>query len=670
MPSAIDLPYRELVDAAPDGVIVCDHDGSIVLVNAEVERMFGYSREELIGHKVDVLVPDRARHLHSAHVAGYTRAPRLRPMGIGMELTGRRKDGSEIPVEISLSPIDTAHGLLVTAGIRDVTERRRLERDNRRANAYLMSAVDSVRDAFALFDENDRVLMVNSAGRQLLGAAGGAIIGKSFSELLDDALRAGAFDVSNETREALYQRWLAYHRAPSGVLEVRTGTGRYLRVVDSKTAEHGTVSTIADVTDDTQRAEELRASREVAEAASAAKSEFLSSMSHELRTPLNAILGFAQLLERDRKQPLSERQLERLGHVLRGGEHLLRLIDDVLDLSRIEAGRIMISLEPVVVRDVVSEVINTLEPMATRAGVAMRPPVLADVPPVLADRTRLAQVLMNFGSNAVKYGKPGGSVEIAIDQPHPAVVRISVIDDGIGIPADKRDKVFEPFQRAGQETGPIEGTGIGLTITRRLAELMKGSVGFTSEVDRGSCFWVEIPVHASATADLAPTAPAPVASPLAAGTARHKVVYIEDNPSNIAFMQDLIGDLSSVELITAPTAEIGIELVRSHLPHVVIMDINLPGMNGVEATERLREWPETRDIPVIGLSAAALLKDTTRASAAGFYRYLTKPVKVGELTDVLEELLAGPEDPGREGPEDPDRGASGPAEGNVGPRRP
>ena len=638
-----DLPFRELVDAAPDGVIVCDQDGHIVLVNSEAERMFGYGRHELAGQKVDVLVPDRARPQHGHYLGGYTGAPRLRPMGIGMELTGRRKDGIEIPVEISLAPIETANGLLVTAGIRDVTERRKLERDNRRANAYLVSAVDSVRDAFALFDEHDRVIMVNSAGRQLLGAAvGGAIIGLPFDDLLDKALRAGVFDFSNETRETLYERWLAYHRAPSGALEVRTGTGRYLRVIHSKTAEHGTVSTIADVTDDMEWAEELRSSREVAEAASAAKSEFLSSMSHELRTPLNAILGFAQLLERDRKQPLSERQIERLQHVLRGGEHLLRLIDDVLDLSRIEAGRIMVSLEPVDVRGVVDEVITTLGPMASRAGITILTPVQVELPRVQADRTRLAQILMNFGSNAIKYGKQHGHVRVALTQPYPGIVRITVIDDGIGIPADKRDKVFEPFQRAGQETGPIEGTGIGLTITKRLAEMMKGKVGFSSEVDRGSEFWVEIPVDRQVTADLAPQVTGPTPSPLATSSARHKVVYIEDNPSNIAFMRDLIEDLPSVELVTAPTAEIGLELIRSHRPHVVIMDINLPGMSGFDAAERLREWPETRNIPVIGLSAAALLRDTARAKEAGFYRYLTKPVKVAELTQVLEELLIAP----------------------------
>jgi CheY-like chemotaxis protein len=258
---------------------------------------------------------------------------------------------------------------------------------------------------------------------------------------------------------------------------------------------------------------------------------------------------------------------------------------------------------------------------------------------VFADRTRLAQILMNFGSNAIKYGKPGGQIRFALSEVEATFVRITVSDDGIGIPEGKQDKVFEPFQRAGQETGPIEGTGIGLTITKRLAEMMKGRVGFTSRVGEGSQFWVDIPIHRSVTADMAPLMPGRGSSPLAHGAARHKVIYIEDNPSNIAFMQDLMSDLPSVELITAATAELGLELIGAHKPDAVIMDINLPGMSGVEAMERLRASPETRDIPVIGLSAAALLQDTKRAQAAGFFRYLTKPVKVDELTRTLEQLL-------------------------------
>ena len=635
------VPFRALIDAAPDGMLVCDDHGTLVLVNGQIERMFGYAHGELPGQPLDILIPAHARARHHHHLAGYTAAPRLRPMGSDLDLFARRKDGSEFPVEISLSPFKTERGLLIIAGIRDVSERRALERDKRRATAFLLSAIEAVQDAFLLFDENDRVMMVNSAARQLVGAAGDApIIGRPFVELLRAALTDGAFALDGESVETYPGRWLAYHRNPAGTLDVRTANGRCLRVTERKTVDHGTVTTVVDITDDMQRTQELHTAREQAEAASAAKSEFLSSMSHELRTPLNAILGFAQLLERDRKHPLSERQVERLGHVLRGGEHLLRLIDDVLDLARIEARRISISVEAVDLPDVLLEVVHTLEPMAARTGAHIAPLTLAPgLPRVVADRTRLAQILMNFGSNAIKYGRPNGLVALRIER-FPDGVRVAVTDDGIGIPADKRDKIFEPFQRAGQESGPIEGTGIGLTISKRLAELMGGSVGFRSEVGVGSEFWVDLAIYRARPIDEpARPRPADVPAQLTDGEHRHTVVYVEDNPSNIAFMRDLIEELPSVELLTAASAELGLELIHSRRPRVVIMDINLPGMSGFEAVKRLREHPDTRDIPVIGLSAAALLRDTARAKEAGFVRYLTKPVKIDELTQVLAQLL-------------------------------
>jgi CheY-like chemotaxis protein len=247
---------------------------------------------------------------------------------------------------------------------------------------------------------------------------------------------------------------------------------------------------------------------------------------------------------------------------------------------------------------------------------------------------------MNFGSNAIKYGRRSGTARFQT-QARDGAIRITIVDDGIGIPEDKQDKIFQPFHRAGQETGPIEGTGIGLAITKRLAELMHGTVGFRSSEGTGSEFWIEVPAY-QPSGDVA-AVPRPSVPPesrlMATSDQRYVVVYIEDNPSNIAFMKDLIGDFESVELLTAPTAEIGIELVRARRPHVVIMDINLPGMSGFEATRRLREWPETRAIPVVALSAAAMMRDKTRVEETGFYRYLTKPVKVDELTEVLEELL-------------------------------
>jgi PAS domain S-box-containing protein len=633
--------FRELVESAPDGILVCDRDGTIVLVNAQIERIFGYPRDELVGKRIETLIPERFTARHPQHVASYAGAPRSRPMGGGLALFGRRRDGSEFPVEISLSPIRAAAGTRIAAAVRDISDRRRIEDEARRATQYLASAVDSIQDAFVLYDEADRVVLVNSTFRDLASqTVHGPIVGRRFDDLVDDLI-AGAFAPRDESPAELRERWLAYHRRPEGALEIATRSGHTYRFVDRATAEHGRVKLIMDVTDDRMREDELRRARLLAEAASAAKSEFLASMSHELRTPLNAVLGFTQLLQRDKKQPLSERQLERVDHVMRGGEHLLRLIDEVLDLSRIEAGAIAISAEPVEVLAVVQEVMVTLEPMAQRANIELAFAQPASPPgTVIADRTRLAQILLNFGSNAIKYGRPEGHVTFRLSH-KPPNLRLSVIDDGIGIPEAKRARIFEPFHRAGQEVGPIQGTGIGLAITKRLAELMKGTVGFTTETGRGSEFWVEVPLDTAIAPAVAVQPAAPVRNPFADGPT-HKVVYIEDNPSNIAFMRELIEDLPGIELMTAPTAEIGIELVRAHRPGVVIMDINLPGMSGFDAVKQLAAWPETAHIPVIALSAAALPKDTARATEAGFYRYLTKPVKVDELTQVLEQLLAHP----------------------------
>ena len=635
------LQYRELIDAAPDGIVVVDHDGKIVLVNIQAENMFGYQRSDLVGQRIEMLIPTRFRPNHPQHVQRYTTEPRTRSMGSGLELAGRRRDGTEFPVEISLSPIGTRSGMVVSAAIRDVTDRKRIEAEARRANAFLLSAVDSIQDAFVLYDEEDRIVLVNSTFRDMLGRTlRGPVVGRLFSELVDRSIADDIFDLGDETPAQFRERWSAYHQLPDGGFEVRTRTGRVLRIVDRPTAEHGTVSLMLDMTDERSRADEIRRARETAEAASAAKSDFLASMSHELRTPLNAVLGFTQLLQFDKKEPLSERQLERISHVLRGGEHLLKLIDEVLDLSRIEAGGVTISAERVTLPEVLREVMTTLEPMAQRAGVSVAHSDLpTNLPPVIADRTRLAQILMNYGSNAIKYNRTGGRVRF--DVTHDSTcVRLTVIDDGIGIPEDKRSKIFEPFHRAGQETGPIQGTGIGLAISKRLAELMEGRVGFESESGKGSAFWVEVPVdHAKSSPPQLPVVDAAARSTLVTAVPRHKIVYIEDNPSNIAFMRELMDDLPGIELLTAPTAEIGIEIVRAHRPQLVIMDINLPGMSGFDATKQLEGFPETKGIPVIALTAAALVRDHARAQEVGFYRYLTKPVKVDELMAVLEEIL-------------------------------
>ncbi len=635
-----ELRFRALLESAPDAMVIVDHDGRIVLLNAQAERLFGYPRAELLGEVVEKLVPKRLRATHGAHRHGYMRDPKTRNMGSGLELYGVRKDGTEFPVEISLSPLESEEGGWISSSIRDITDRKQAEARARLASDRLLSAVESIQDGLALYDARDVLVLGNSTCRQLFATIiEGPIVGRRYGELLDAALASGLFDLQGESGEAFRERLVLYHQNPVGNFDFKTGAGHTFRMTDRRTLEGGMVSTLWDVTEDVELVAERERAQKLAEDASAAKSEFLSSMSHELRTPLNSILGFAQLLQIDKKTPLNERQKDKLEHVLKGGEHLLRLIDDILDLSHIEAGRVMVSPEPVAVSDVLSEVKTALEPMAERAGITLS--FEESRARVVADRTRFAQILINFGSNAIKYGKAGGRATLRVSEPRPGSVRISVEDDGLGIPFEKQDRLFQPFQRAGQETGPIQGTGIGLAITKRLAELMRGQVGFESSPGVGSRFWVELPEHdarARAVAD-AEASQATASSLSGSAGRRYSLVYIEDNPSNIAFMQELIAELERVNLITAPTAEVGIELVRAHLPDVVIMDINLPGMSGHDAARKLRDWPETRAIPVIALTAAAMVGDRKRAAEAGFYRYLTKPVRVTELLATLEELF-------------------------------
>jgi len=632
-----ELRYAELIDSAPDAIIVVGPDGRIQLVNEQTVRLFGYARDELLGARLERLIPERMRERHAAHVQRFFAHPVSRPMASGLELVASRKDGGEFPIEVSLSPLRNDHGISVSAAIRDISQRKRTEAEAQLNAERFASAMEAMQDAFAVFDSDDRLVRCNAAYRRLLAPAQLQVTVGMKREQLVDAWLSLLDSKSTLDMDA----WRTQRSAADDevkMLDLRTREHRSLRLTSHPTGRGDFVEVVWDLTEDEQRATELRLARAEAEAASTAKSEFLSSMSHELRTPMNSILGFAQLLIRDSREPLSLRHRERVGHILQSGEHLLRLIDDVLDLSRIESGRVPISPEAVNLRDILCEVVRTLAPIASEREVQIEAqPLAPDIPNVFGDRVRVMQILMNFGSNAIKYNRPGGRVTFGA-QVHGAHMRMQVADTGMGIATDQQSKLFQAFQRAGQEAGPIEGTGIGLLITKKLAELMDGRVGFESTPAVGSVFWVELPLSAASDStrgrDTHPPSAAAYARP-----ARGVVLYVEDNLANIAFMRDLFEDMEGLELVTARSATEGLVLTRALSPQVILLDINLPDMSGNQALQVLRRTPETAEIPVIALTAAASDRDRKAGMRAGYYRYLTKPIDVDELMKALDAAL-------------------------------
>jgi PAS domain S-box-containing protein len=517
-------------------------------------------------------------------------------------------------------------------------------------NAILTSANFSI----IATDEKGIIQLFNVGAERMLGYTAAEVVNRiSPSDIHDPqevTARAEALSLELSTAIAPGFEALAF-KASRGIADsyeltyIRKDGGRFPAIV-SITAlrdDYGEVIGYlligADNTVRKRVESDLNEAMAAAEKANLAKSDFLSGMSHELRTPLNAILGFAQLVESGSPAP-TPTQRRNIEQILKAGWYLLELINEILDLSLIESGKLTLSAEPVSLAEVMLECRAMIEPQAHKRGISMRFPRFEAAYFVKADRTRVKQVLINLLFNAIKYNKQAGAVAVEYSLIAPNSMRISVRDTGAGLDAEQLSQLFQPFNRLGKEASAEEGTGIGLVMTKRLIELMGGSIGVDSTVGEGSVFWFELGLTSAPQVSTLETDLAVLARPQAPdGMPVRTLLYVEDNPANLELVEQLIARRSDLRLLSAPDGTVGVEYARAYLPDLILMDINLPGISGIEALRILRADPSTAHIPVIALSANAIPRDIDRGLDAGFFSYLTKPIKVNQFMDALDAAL-------------------------------
>ncbi len=632
--SASEQRFRLLVSSVTDSaIIMLDPMGRVAGWNPRAERIKGYRAAEIIGRHFSVFYPselveagDPQRELEAALAEG-------RCQEEGERL---RKDGSRFWADVTLMPIyDDAGELGGFAKLtRDITERRAAQEALRESEELFRVLAENSTDVITRALPDGTLLYVSQASRRLFGYEPHELIGR---HVLRDIHR----EDHAEFREELVETDGDGHDDHTLEYRFRRKDGSYVWVETKARALPDLRGAVVEYQSSTRdisarRLAEAagRSAQTHAEKANSAKSDFLSRMSHELRTPLHAILGFGEFLARE---DLGSGQRNKLRQLTRAAHHLLELINEVLDLSRIERGELRLSVEPVHVGDVLGETLGMVLPLAAAASVTLVPPPSADVEiHVLADRQRLKQVFLNLCSNAVKYNRPGGAVTLRCTQAEAPNARIEVIDTGIGIAPDDLPRVFELFDRLGAEATDVEGTGLGLAPSKRLIEAMGGKISVDSAVGEGTAFGIELPVVSAPPAPRASIGDDwPVSPQRTPGRAR-TVLYVEDNPSNIKLVESILVVRPEVTLIVATKGSLAIELAREHRPALVLLDLNLPDISGEEVLRRLRGDARTAEIPVVITSADATPGHVERLRRAGVDDYLTKPFGIEGFLSVID----------------------------------
>ncbi|MFL5247855.1 MAG: PAS domain S-box protein [Myxococcales bacterium] len=658
------LPLQNaILNSANFSIIATDEKGVIQLFNIGAETMLGYAAAEVVDRITPADIHDPQEVIERARALSLELATPIAPgfealafkasRGIEdkYELTYIRKDGTRFPAIVSVTALRDGEGRIIGYLLigTDNSARKQVEEKLRWTEEGFRLMVESVTDcAIVMLDSDGNVASWNTGAERIKGYRAEEIVGQHFSR----------FYPARDIARAVPQRHLD-SAAAQGRFEVegwrvrKDGSTFWANVVftairDPAGNARGFAKLTRDLTERKQVEETLTKAKSAAEKANLAKSNFLSSMSHELRSPLNAILGFAQLMESD-PASVTPSQKSSIAEILRAGWYLLELINEILDLAQIESGKLSLSKEPTSLAEVMLECRAMIEPQAQKAGVRTTFPRF-DVPCfVLADRTRLKQVLLNLLSNAVKYNQSGGTVVVECVPRAAARIRLTVKDTGVGLPPENLLQLFQPFNRLGQERGAVQGTGIGLVMSKRLVELMGGTIGAESTVGVGSVFWFEL---SSVDAPPLEVAPAAVISEAQAryGAPARTLLYVEDNPANLKLVEQLVARRPAMRLLSATDGNMGIQLARANQPEVILMDINLPGISGFEALKILREDAATSHIPVLALSANAMPRDIEKGLEAGFLSYLTKPIKVAEFMESLDSAFdLAHQRPGRSG---------------------
>lgn len=753
---------RGIVGSVLDAMIVTDSASRIVEWNQNAERIFGWSAEEALETTLTAtIIPRRFREAHEAGMRRFLATGEGPILNRRIEIVALRRDGQEFPVELAIAPIRSGGSTLFTAFIRDISEQKRAEEQERElvrveaaraeaetAERRIAEILESITDAFLAFDREWRVVYANSSAEDLIGASRESLLGTDFWDRYP-ALRS--LPVHETFRRVMSERvvqdvdlpsrlspgmWLRFHIVPTStgvaayirditsirdseralrksqaelsaivqgmrdVVLVMDGEGRYKDIAPtaapllyrppaellgrtlheifpteladfflghvrqalatgetrsleyslpfkdrvvwfdgaiSRMTEDRVVLVAREVTDRKQLEEVLRAAKDEAERANREKSTFLSRMSHELRTPLNAILGFGQLLEQEVKE---EDDRESVHQILRAGRHLRTLIDEVLDISRIEAGKISISLEPVGVSEIVGESVDLLRIMAADRRITIDAEgALAPDRFVRADRQRLKQVVLNLLSNAIKYNRPGGTVTLSCEAVDGDRLRITVQDMGRGIPPEKLARLFTPFERLDAERIGVEGIGLGLALSRGLLEVMGGTLGVESRDGEGSRFWLELPREDHAAAHGPPPDHAESDHDAARSDSSHTVLFVEDNPANLRLMQRVFQSRPAIRLVTAMQGGLGLKLARECRPDLILLDLNLPDLSGDEFLVHLSSDPDLAGIPVLMVSGDANPSQIARVLELGAVGYITKPFDIPHLLRQVDRML-------------------------------